>query len=1094
MGSGAAAPLRTTGTLQGEGRPQRSPRRLGTRKESEGRCKLAPTRPLLYLETTMSDLQDRLQAALGESYRIERELGGGGMSRVFLAVETALGRHVVVKVLPPEMAAGVNIERFRREIQLAASLQHPHIVPLHAAGQSGDIFYYTMPLVEGESLRAKLAREGELPVGEVIRVLRDVVDALAYAHAHGVVHRDIKPDNILLSGNHALVTDFGVAKAVSAASGSSSLTSLGVALGTPAYMAPEQAAADPHVDHRADLYAVGAVAYEMLCGRPPFTGMSPQQVLAAHVTLAPEPPTAHRPSVPPGLNAMVMRCLEKKPADRVQRAEELLTQLEAMATPSGGMAPTGATAAISSGTEAAIRRAHPVRVAVLFGIASLVMLALVYWLMIRLGLPDWVFAGAVALLVIGLPIMLVTGRAERARAIARTTGTFPVQVGAQRWFTWRRALAGGALAFAALAVTVGAYTAMRLLGIGPVGTLMASGVLKERQPIILADFDNRTADSTLGPTLTEAFRVDLSQSPTVKLTDVASVSEALQRMQRPPNTPLTPAVAREVAQREGVKAIVAGEIAPVGKGFILSANVLSASDGRSLAAVRETAANDAALIPALDRLSKALRERIGESLVTIRADEPLAQVTTSSLDALRRYTEAIKLADVGRDEAAVYPLKEATQLDSGFAMAWRKLAVVLGNTEASYQAQMDATTRAYQNRDRLPEIEKQQTISYYYQIVEWDPAKAAQAYRAILARDPNNDIALNNLGQLLFTTHQFSEAESLLVRGVALNGGVVFYENVARAQVFQGHFGDARRTLTQLDKISPNNPEVAQMFSLLASTQFQYDSAEKYLAQARELSKSSRAARADVARISYDLALTQGELSKAEQGAREFMTVSEERQNLGAYLMGGAWLAHIDAKFRSRPPAALATLDAALTHHPLASLNPGDRPYGPLAQFNAENGRVAEAKRLLAEQDGLFPAAVVRGDLTRYPARGAIAVAEGRSADAIKIYHAWHDSTPCAPCGLFELGAVFQHDGQADSARAYYEAYVGAHGLGRIYYDENLAAAYQRLGELYEAKGDRARAVDFYTKMVNQYKNADPDLQPIVRDVRGRIARLAADQ
>src|SRR6476619_372428 len=251
----------------------------------------------------MSELQERLQASLGDAFRIERELGGGGMSHVFLARETALGRQVVIKVLPPEMAASVNIERFRREIQLAASLQHPHIVPVHAASQVDDLFYYTMPLVEGESMRAKLAREGGLPISDAIRILIDVAEGLAYAHAHGVVHRDIKPDNILISGNHAVVTDFGVAKAVSAATGESSLTSIGVALGTPAYMAPEQAAADPHVDHRADLYAVGAMAYEMLCGRPPFSGMTPQQVLAAHVTLPPAPLSTVRPSVSPALKA-----------------------------------------------------------------------------------------------------------------------------------------------------------------------------------------------------------------------------------------------------------------------------------------------------------------------------------------------------------------------------------------------------------------------------------------------------------------------------------------------------------------------------------------------------------------------------------------------------------------------------------------------------------------------------------------------------------------------------------------------------------------------------------------------------------------------
>ena len=222
----------------------------------------------------MTAVIERLRDILGQQYHIERELTGGGMSRVFLAREVDLDRQVVIKVLPPEMAAGVSIDRFRREIQMAAKLQHPHVVPLLTADASGDLLYYIMPFIEGESLRQKLEREGELPIGETVRILREVVDALDYAHSQGIVHRDIKPDNIMLSRNHALVTDFGVAKAV-AESGRSDLTSLGVALGTPAYMAPEQAAADPHVDHRADLYAVGVVAYEMLAGRPPFSAPSP---------------------------------------------------------------------------------------------------------------------------------------------------------------------------------------------------------------------------------------------------------------------------------------------------------------------------------------------------------------------------------------------------------------------------------------------------------------------------------------------------------------------------------------------------------------------------------------------------------------------------------------------------------------------------------------------------------------------------------------------------------------------------------------------------------------------------------------------------
>ncbi len=207
----------------------------------------------------MADFIERLQAAVGDTYRIERELGGGGMSRVFVAEETRLGRQVVIKVLPPEMAAGVSVERFEREIQVAAKLQHPHIVALLTTGSHVDLLYYVMPLIEGESLRAKVAREGALPVGEAVRILRDICDALAYAHKHGVVHRDIKPDNVLLSNDHALVVDFGVAKAVSESTGELSLTSMGVALGTPTYMSPEQAAANPNVDHRSDIYSLGVL-------------------------------------------------------------------------------------------------------------------------------------------------------------------------------------------------------------------------------------------------------------------------------------------------------------------------------------------------------------------------------------------------------------------------------------------------------------------------------------------------------------------------------------------------------------------------------------------------------------------------------------------------------------------------------------------------------------------------------------------------------------------------------------------------------------------------------------------------------------------
>jgi eukaryotic-like serine/threonine-protein kinase len=281
-----------------------------------------------------------LTDALRDHYALERELGSGGMATVYLAEDLKHHRKVAVKVLRPELAASVGAERFLQEITTAARFQHPHILPLLDSGEANGFLYYVMPFVEGHNLRHRLTHYGELPIHEAVKIMIEVCDALAYAHERGVVHRDIKPDNVLLSGRHALVTDFGVAKALSEATGRHQLTSAGIALGTPAYMAPEQAAGEPNIDQRVDIYALGVLGYELVSGRTPFTGRTSQEVLAAHVTQPPEPLSIHRPACPPDLEAVVMKCLAKRPADRWQTADELLAQLEPLATPSGGTTPT----------------------------------------------------------------------------------------------------------------------------------------------------------------------------------------------------------------------------------------------------------------------------------------------------------------------------------------------------------------------------------------------------------------------------------------------------------------------------------------------------------------------------------------------------------------------------------------------------------------------------------------------------------------------------------------------------------------------------------------------------------------------------------
>ncbi len=296
------------------------------------------------------ELRDQLQSTLGDAYSIERELGGGGMSRVFLATDTSLGRKVVVKVLSGDALAWLSGERFAREVRLAASLQHPNIVPLLTAGLANGIPYYTMPYVRGESLRIRMKEPRILPRREAISILRDVARALQYAHGEGVIHRDIKPDNVLLSGDAAVVTDFGIAKAISAARSSASsdsnahrgstLTRAGSTVGTPAYMAPEQAAADT-LDHRADIYSWGMVAYELLAGAHPFVNKtSAIHLMAAQLTEVPAPLALKAPDLPLSLTNLVMRCLEKSPEQRPASATDLLETIDtAFETPGQTTAP-----------------------------------------------------------------------------------------------------------------------------------------------------------------------------------------------------------------------------------------------------------------------------------------------------------------------------------------------------------------------------------------------------------------------------------------------------------------------------------------------------------------------------------------------------------------------------------------------------------------------------------------------------------------------------------------------------------------------------------------------------------------------------------
>jgi tetratricopeptide (TPR) repeat protein len=523
--------------------------------------------------------------------------------------------------------------------------------------------------------------------------------------------------------------------------------------------------------------------------------------------------------------------------------------------------------------------------------------------------------------------------------------------------------------------------------------------------------------------------------------------------------------------------------------------VLSASDGAVLAAVREDAESEATLVPALDRLSTSLRKRIGESLTTIRAATPLEQVTTGSMEALRAYTEAIRLSNAGDYDGAVPLLQRATMLDTGFAMAWRKLAVDLDNTKAPSQQVVDAATRAYAHRDRLPELERYLTTAYYDARVDYDPAGEVAAYRAALALNPNSDVALNNLALELMRQRQYSAAESLLVRGEELTHGDVYYMNAIEVQLAQGHLADARATLERYARALPNDGNVPLVRASLAASQQHFDSAGA-IAQAVLTSRpASPFLRTEAAELLSTADLAEGKVTAAERLVRGVMADAEARGALGEYLDLAVAMAWIDLRLRNRPADGLGRIAAALARHPLASVPPADRPYAALATYYALAGRVGIARALLAEADQVVPAGLRRGDFRRYPAQGAIALADGRPADAIADFRAYHDSTGCSTCGLFEIAWIHDRMGQADSARTMYEQFVTSpyafhYGTTDVM---GLAVSYKRLGELYETRRDRAKALAYYERFVKLWRNADPELQPSVRDVRARIGRLTAE-
>ena len=741
----------------------------------------------------------------------------------------------------------------------------------------------------------------------------------------------------------------------------------------------------------------------------------------------------------------------------------------------------------------------------------------------NMGLPDWVFPFAIILLLIGLPIVLATafvqegmssggaatgaasdGAPEPAPTVAGTAGAAssdtspsstspaqPASSGGRHLFTWRNALVGGGLAFAVLAVLTVGYLTMRTMGIGPAGTLVAKGVLEERSTILLAEFGSE--DESLARAATEAFRIDLSQSEVVKLAEPSFVSDALERMQRAPDENIDLALAREIAQREGLPAVIAGEINPAGDGYVLTAELVAAESGEVLASHRESAASSGEVVGAIDELSKRLRERIGDSFRTIRSDPPLERVSTSDLEALRLYSEAVQVFGEGNDERAMGLLEETVARDSTFAMAWRKLGVIIRNRREDPARGIEALTRAYELRDRLTKRERYWATASYFQQGTGEPEKAIPAYESLLQLDPDDARALNNMGVAYGQMGNPEKSEEYYLRSIAADStNSTALGNVVITQVELGKLDEAKASLAVYDRLIPGNPQVHVRAAELAYLQGESDEAMQELETLRDEMTASLFWRAQTSYLLSDLVGVHGKLAEVEIHVADAEQAQRERELPAEALDAALLLAWYDLGVRKDPARALATLEEILGRYDLGAMDPIDRDYPELASLYALAGRPDRAREMLAVWEAEVPEDL-RGDA--FAARGVIAQAEGDYAEALRLLRSWEEDTTCEFCPLPALGWTYDLSGQPDSTIANFERYTQATSLGRLGFDANeLAGIYERLGQLYDQKGDLENAAKYYAAFVELWSEADEELQPRVRVAQARLEEIVRER
>ena len=616
--------------------------------------------------------------------------------------------------------------------------------------------------------------------------------------------------------------------------------------------------------------------------------------------------------------------------------------------------------------------------------------------------------------------------------------------------------------------------------------------------ILVADFHNHTRDSLLSGAITEAMRADLSQSRRTRVMSRAQVQAVLEHMRQPTGAITQEAVIREVAERYGVKAFVTGDVSSIGAGYSVSAELIAVKSGETLVSVREDAADSSKLLAVVDKVSDRLRRGVGESLWTVRASVPLEQVTTSSLQALRLYSQAIRVGDQeGDTHRAVEILRQAVTFDTTFAMAYRKLGVYLRNMGA-HAASDDALARAFRNRAHLPELERYNTAGSYYASVAL-PDSAIATYRALLALYPTDIRGLSNLASVYMDLREYARAESLYHRAIESDSSVsLLFNHLATVELNGGRYADAERTLAERARRFPPQQDAEIISATVEMMRGDFDAAQTRTLRLLADAGTDAAERLEPLKMLGTFALIRGQLTQSDSDFHSVEVIQAGEGSGGGYLEAAVALAFCDIWYRHDRARGLALLDSAVARYPLASLEPLDRNYATLAYIYALGGRPARARELLADvrANERVPGTTrggfgLRDEGTYLRALGATEIAEGKPAQAVATLRQSVNLYFCPTCTLPDLARALELSGQPDSAIAVYQRYVTTpwsewqNALG-----EFRVTSYERLGELNEARGDTAKALAAYDKVATLWADADAELQPAVAAARTRAIAL----